>query len=248
MKCAKCGANLAMENAFCPYCGNENRFAKQHRADMDRFTEDYKRTKERVISDTKKFNIRSFRIAMVVVTIATFILLLVFSTRLHEHAWEYSYKKNQKNSPKYEAEVAELVANEDYLGLNELVRKHDISFRYNTDMYQYSHASNVAYDYQSLYQNILYMLQPTESYASNYVTRVVNSYDGLYNDAKEEYGYRNATPEVRTFAEHAYRDAGLLLKTYLGLTDEDLENWPNLSDAKKNLLIEEAYENVQHYN
>lgn len=55
MKCPGCGANLGLEDKFCPYCGTANPHAQQHQAEMQHFQHEFEITKERVEERANRF-------------------------------------------------------------------------------------------------------------------------------------------------------------------------------------------------
>lgn len=78
MKCKNCGSNLEIENAYCPYCGRENPFAKKHRDDMKKYASDYNSTKDEVISRSRNVNTKAVKAAVIALTVAAFIALLFY--------------------------------------------------------------------------------------------------------------------------------------------------------------------------
>ena len=54
-KCPSCGAEFDDTGTFCPYCGKENEFAKEHQESMEHYEADYTATKADVIAETRRF-------------------------------------------------------------------------------------------------------------------------------------------------------------------------------------------------
>ena len=55
MKCPGCGANLGLEDQFCPYCGTANPHARQHQAEMQNFRHEFEKTRDRVEERANRF-------------------------------------------------------------------------------------------------------------------------------------------------------------------------------------------------
>ena len=41
MKCPHCGAQIGLEEKYCPFCGLPNEFARKHQEDMDRYEQEF---------------------------------------------------------------------------------------------------------------------------------------------------------------------------------------------------------------
>ncbi len=44
MKCPHCGAQIGLEEKYCPFCGLPNEFARKHQEDMDRYEQEFQQT------------------------------------------------------------------------------------------------------------------------------------------------------------------------------------------------------------
>ncbi|MGN0156099.1 MAG: hypothetical protein ACI39N_02540, partial [Lachnospiraceae bacterium] len=80
MKCKYCGANLAIEDEKCPFCGKPNPFMTKHRSEMKRFTKEFEKTKSEVIEKSNRFNSWTIRVTVIAVLVALNVtVLLMFS-------------------------------------------------------------------------------------------------------------------------------------------------------------------------
>ena len=52
MKCPHCGAQIGLEEKYCPFCGLPNEFARKHQEDMDRYEQEFQQTQ-------RKFSMRT---------------------------------------------------------------------------------------------------------------------------------------------------------------------------------------------
>lgn len=240
MKCKYCGANLEIDTPFCPYCGKENPIAKQHREDMAKFERDYKETKKEVLTNSKKFNLRTLRITVVAVTVAAFailILLLVFNDEL-----SYSHYRNkaEKYSINYLDEIKTLVDGRDYLTLARLINSKNIRVSYinKTELEDYRYVMNAARDYEQLFSSVMRVAGGGNS-ASGMPGTIAGEIRYIFKDIKQG----RDEDEAGRFSDYysdVERDTILLMETCFGMDKETAESLPGLSDAKLNLAIEEA--------
>ena len=55
MKCPHCGAQIGLEEKYCPFCGLPNEFARKHQEDMDRYEQEFQQTQSEVYQKTRHF-------------------------------------------------------------------------------------------------------------------------------------------------------------------------------------------------
>ncbi|MBQ1896028.1 MAG: zinc ribbon domain-containing protein, partial [Clostridia bacterium] len=119
MKCPYCNNNLNIEDKYCPYCGKENKFAKEHQESMEHYEADYTATKQDVIAETKRFQTKTIRITILAVmaAIAAGFFILAMS------ADDISYSRREKaviaKSAHHKAAINALMEDRDYLAVNE---------------------------------------------------------------------------------------------------------------------------------
>ena len=239
MKCKKCGSNLDIDTAVCPYCGTPNPIAKKHREDMAKYEADYKSTKATVIGNSKHFNIKIFFIGATVVTIALFILLIILSKNSERIGFHNYTSGLRKGSAKYVEEVKKYVADSDYIGLTTLSRAKHMSFYDHEALKKYYYVSLAASNYSDLFTYIIRcefdswntsLPRPSDiSYPLKNVLRYLDN-------SKDE-----TDASVRAFADNLYRDTKALIVTYLGLSDSEYDALLTASDAQFDLAIEEAF-------
>ena len=56
MKCENCGAEIKLEDRYCPYCGALNKAAMQHIQDMDRFEDEFEQTQQEVQTKVRGYS------------------------------------------------------------------------------------------------------------------------------------------------------------------------------------------------
>ena len=240
MKCKKCGANLEIDTAFCPYCGVANPIAKKHREDMRKFANDYENTKKEVIDNTKKFNRKTFLITVISVTfvlVALLVLMSVFGNKI-----KYNMEKAQraKNSEKYLGLVEELIDKKDFLQLAEVKNRYSLR-TYDTSLEKYTDIIRASEYYSYVYQfTFEYLYRSVESsYSfmdsiSDYTRMIYDTYESVED------------PEMKEQVGNVVSDLELFFKTFLKLTDEEIASLPDITDAQRSVLIEEAIKNAKN--
>lgn len=240
MKCPSCGSNLQIDNAFCPYCGAKNPVAQKHREDMKRYAEDYKKTKEEVIGNTRKFNKTTLRVTAIALTVAAIvgvIALTMFKDRL---GMQMYHKHRNMNAPQYFEQVEQLVEKEDYLRLDALVTAKGIAYGNNKRMDEYTGVFRVTDYYAEVFTQLMYML--TDSSISDSEIDVLSTeINSFYRSFKNYSDYGKDNETVQKYLSDIKQDMSLLLKTYLKLSDETAAGLETMSEGNIFIMVEEAF-------
>lgn len=240
MKCPSCGSNLQIDNAFCPYCGAKNPVAQKHREDMKRYAEDYKKTKEEVIGNTRKFNKTTLRVTAIALTVAAIvgvIALTMFKDRLGMQMYR---KHRNMNAPQYFEQVEQLVGEEDYLRLDALVTAKGIAYGNNKRMDEYTGVFRVTDHYAEVFTQLMYML--TDSSISDSEIDVLSTeINSFYRSFKNYSDYGKDNETVQKYLSDIKQDMSLLLKTYLKLSDETAAGLETMSEGNIFIMVEEAF-------
>ena len=96
MKCQGCGYNINIEDKFCPHCGRPNDFALEHNESMEKFEEEFRSTKEEVVTNSKRFNSYTGKITI----IALLALLICLSFIGQYFSYEIRDSINERNATK----------------------------------------------------------------------------------------------------------------------------------------------------
>lgn len=240
MKCPSCGSNLQIDNAFCPYCGAKNPVAQKHREDMKRYADDYKKTKEEVIGNTRKFNKTTLRVTAIALTVAAIvgvIALTMFKDRLGMQMYR---KHRNMNAPKYFEQVEQLIAEEDYLRLDALVTAKGIAYGNNKRMDEYTGVFRVTDHYAEVFTQLMYML--TDSSINDSKIDVLSTeINSFYRSFKNYSDYGKDNETVQKYLKDIKQDMSLLLKTYLKLSDETAAGLETMSEGNIFIMVEEAF-------
>lgn len=152
MKCEHCGSNLIMDAAYCPYCGNENPYFKQHRKEMAEYQEEYLGTKEEIIKETKSFKHITIKTTICSVLVALNLIVFV----LMMNSWEITDWINSlyvtSNKTELLEEMEEYELEENFFEINYLYSEYNL-YQYD-EFDHYSALSSCISSYGFAYQTL----------------------------------------------------------------------------------------------
>ena len=243
IKCPNCGSQMGLEDKFCPYCGSPNTQAVQHQRDMEQFQDDYSETKEHVYRRTEVLrNQGSLLIMMVLILIAMIIAII-----LNARAWDIGYKIREKNVARYSATDTDIV--EQYLEAGEYGKF--TGYFDSNDMYYdydgtYDAVKSAARSYVRLFEYVNDIQDPSsylfrEDAGSGGFEYLAENLMRIYT-VEKDYSYNKEkvlTEDKLVYIHDIQERAGVMAKAYFGLTDEDVQEIPNMSAGKLEALLEE---------
>ncbi len=251
MKCRFCGGNISLEDVYCPYCGKKNEEGSKHASDMEHFEREFEQTRQEVYTTTRSYGVLYARIILLVIFVAGIIITAVVAS--HSYSFQRSRKEKEaaRNAKAYIQEMDEMLEEGEYLKFSEFCRYHYIS-AYNGDKYEkYALIIPAAGQYQYLYTELAQIVYPGPNGTSDYVVEAVgDSLDQFYKYASEEQiedtYYKDVDEEQTSRAfEGMEAQIGQLLKTYLGLSDEEVGELRSMTKSRRTLLIEESCEELR---
>lgn len=245
MRCQSCNAHLSIEDEKCPFCGTPNPEAIKHRQDMRRFSGEFHRTKSSVLRTSSETAQKSIRI-MIICIMAVLVLISIL---ILGNNWNISYaiqkSEAKRNYKEYSAILDQYEADGDAISFAAFYDEKSLYGVDSYDKYQYYHRA--AADYESIYYEVLRFMEetPLERTSSNSVKYLCDYIDYYYSYLGEEhYSFYEETgmyDEVHLQAvEQLTQKLEALLKFSFSLSDEDMENFRNLSNAEKQVLIERS--------
>ena len=250
MKCGYCGNNLNIEEKFCPYCGKENTFAKEHQESMEHYDADYTATKEDVYEETRRFKTKTIRITILAVMIAVAAGLFILAMSADDLKYSRMQKSIEANSGKYKAEINALMDARDYLAVDEYFDAKHIS--YSTPMEEYYAVEQASNYYAYYYGNILELLERNiedgiinHFRTTNEILTDIGKNIGKINEAcKVEKWYEERgcyTPEKMAYMDDLQAQVAVLAQAYLGISEEDAEQLSTMSEARIIVMLEDSY-------
>ena len=250
MKCQKCGANLGLEDKYCPYCGTANPFAKQHQEEMQHFRAEFEKTKANVENKANRF--AGTAVPLTILAIAFVLMIASFIFRLSADGIGRNIKIRRLASRKEELRtmIEEALDRGDY-GLVDTYN-HELDLYYITSSYGKDQALK---DYQLIFQacgdyeaacSTLCDFGTQRSYRFS-ADRIEDTCKYLAGSVHEVYAAEEKnwydescrTEEKLTRIREIQEQMTVLLIAYGGFTREEIETIPDLSEGKlQDILIE----------
>lgn len=241
MKCKYCGANLKIEDENCPYCGKPNPDAQKHRKDMKHYGREFQKTKQDVYTSVQKFTRWSVKSIILAVLIVLSVMMILLATNSYGLIRFVERWKIDSNADYYKQQLQQMEESGDFLEMAYYYSENNLV--YGDKMEEYKRVCRVAANYSYSYQALMKLIGPEDEYENR--TRMMENLSGnleqFYRSTiKQEYDDDQEFLEVHTAAmERMKGEMGILLKAYVHLTDEDLKTFPTLSEARKQVLMEE---------
>ncbi len=247
MKCEYCGNNLGIEDAVCPYCGKENKFAKKHNKDMRKYSAAFDSTREEVISNSKRFNSLTVRITVIAVLAALIAIMFILLGNNYDIRSAREEKIVAKNADQYRKELDRLMDEKDYLMIYNYMQANRIS--YSDVLPEYYEVYNCCHTYGTFLDYMNYLLDEdshmTDEEAIESIAEIVDRMY-LYANPTSEYEIKKYYNDKNmAFIDELTAHLETLVQGYFNLTDEEMESFETLSKAKKQLLLEEGYSRVE---
>lgn len=243
MKCPKCGANLSIDDAKCSFCGNDNPFAVKHRKEMHHFKKEFEQTKEEVLHKSNYFNRWTVKITLIAVLAALDLGLLLCARNMYSIDQFFQERKINAKIDDYREQLDEMLERGDYLAFSTLWE--DKSLYYCDNLNEYDLVAYAAREYETMYNYTMDIVVKEETdYFSHqtymeYTAESINSIYRHLEDAKnDEYGWY--LPETEVYLEKMTEKMEDFVQTYYGLTNEEKENFQELSKTQRLLLMEEG--------
>ena len=248
MKCEHCGCNLQIEDSFCPYCGQPNPFAVRHQREMQHFSREFQKTKQDVLEKSSRFNRRTVRITITAVLIAACAVMAFLCAAADDIRYMQNEKKIEAEAQHHKAEINTLMEERNYAGLYSYMDRNHLS--YSQALREYDAVYLTSMQYVRLYENLMILLSKAhdeEAYKYYQKEELIESIAGeigSISEAMEENDFRpeEFTEEKKEYMEDLQDMTGRLLVRYLHITEEEAEQLPSMSQARRSVLLEDAYE------
>ena len=249
MKCEHCGSNLNIEDKVCPFCGSPNPFAQQHQKEMEKFSKDYRKTKEDVLEQSTRFNKRVMRATILAVLVALCAVMAVLCFKADDIRWWRMEKDIQAQAGVHTTQLDELMEMRDYLGFEYYYQKNGLSY---TDSFrEYDAAADASWDYRRFYEDLLRLLARNEeenvyTYYSEeeLLADIAKDISALYQCLDEE-SYRFSEGALAhdkvAYIEDAIRSMEALVQAYFGISAGEASGMRSMTPARIEVMLEDAY-------
>ena len=249
MKCEHCGADLSIENAKCPYCGLDNPYYKQHREQMQQYQKEFQNTKKDVYQVTNRYVGKTIYITIIAVLVALNILGFFANAVLaDELARDINHSRARRKAAVLRENLEQMEQDGDYLGLTYYYYNQDGP--YVTELDDFGQIAVVCGNYRYIYETVTktfyYQNHSSEPNIEFQGKVIEDSLEDIYVAMDEENanyfdlkaGCYNAE-HVRAM-EKCLEQTYAVLHTYCNISKEDLENFREMSPAKRSVIIEEG--------
>lgn len=243
MKCQHCGANLTIDDEVCSFCGSANPFAAKHRREMRRFTNEFNRTKTDVLKESRHHSKWAAKITLIAVMVALNLIIWFAIGNSYEIEDFFMRQKVEGEYFKHKAALDEYEENRQFIAFEYYYNENDL---YCSDMFdEYRVVSNVCSQYMSAYTYLMNIVTKDETdYYSHedYLEYLSEQLEYLYDFAsKDEYDDPNWYKPIHQECMYAaVKQMEDLIQTYLGVSDEDIANFSEMSTARRQIIMEEG--------
>ena len=247
MKCEYCNGNLSLEDEYCPHCGQPNKHAKKHIDDMRKYQGEFEDTKRYVREKTTGYTEMTVRVVILSILI---VLILVFFA-VGSNAWginrEIRKSSAKRNYAEYSKIMDEYLANGDFLKFHIFCEYKGIRSYDSVYEEKYGDVINACSWYGNAYEYLIDFACFDGGASVSQVTETTgDALDYFYKYYRNEdffYTGNGGEPELyRKTLDDMERNIELILSVYCGFTKEEAAAFPEMSKAKRNILLEEKLE------
>ena len=248
MKCEHCGNNLQMEDSFCPYCGQPNPFAVRHQKEMQHFKREFQKTRQDVLAQSSRFNRHTVRITILAILIAACAFMAFLCAKADDIRYNRIEKRIEAEAKQHSAAIDALMEERDFAGVYSYMDRNHLSYTRAFD--EYDAVYMVSLYYTRLYENLMMLLLKSVNedvyryYKQEELIEDIAAGIGSIGEAQIENDYHpeQFTEEKKAYMKAAEEVADRLLIRYMHITEEEAEQLPSLTQARRTVLLEDAYE------
>lgn len=246
MKCPNCGKHIGIEVPKCPACGHTNPLAKKHNENIKKYDKRFKKTQDNVLTSAQKtegVGIRGgiFAILVAVIVILAFVWGFVIAASEGETD-EDRERDALKNKTKYSAQMRDFLEEGDYITFESFLLQHNIPL--NSEPYKefqrLEYVANRYYTCVQLWEKII-LRSDDPDYWDSSETDISNLC--MYLDSfMEVYEYNvkvEKNEDIAAYIEDMNSDIRAMLRRYLQMTDDEVDEFLGYSQAKKAVAMEE---------
>lgn len=247
MICNKCGRQIGIEDKKCPYCGTENQFALKHAKNMQNYEKKFDSTGNKVIDTAKKTGRFASKAVIIVILILIIVATMIVSSYNYtDHDGGEDKKREQaaRNTTENMTQIEDLLEKGQYVEAYEYMKAHGV-LDYDADAYKgLKGFGYVADSYCKCIENFEEMVycSPDPDYFDNFDSHsygfclYIDSFYQTYDTWKDS----NSCQEYREYIYDMEAQLRGVMKVYLGMDDQEIEEFLELSEAKKAVRLEEA--------
>jgi len=245
MKCHNCGKTIGIEELNCPDCGYANPLAKKHNENVRKYDQRFRKTQDKVLKSAQKTEGVGIRGGIFAILVAVIIVLAVIwgviSASGEGETDEDRKRDSLKNKTEYSAQMKSYLEEGDYISFESFIKHHNIPFGSEPYM-AYRKLDFVADRYYTcvqLWEKILLRSDDPDFWDSS---ELDISHLCMYTDSFLEVYKCNVEAEKNeefvTYIEDMNSDFRAMFRKYLKMTDQEVDEFFDYSQAKKAVTIE----------
>lgn len=243
MKCENCGSEMSIGDKECNFCKFENPYYKEHQESMKKYKERFKETKIDVYEKTGRFTELTIKITVTAVLVALNLIFLLIGVKSWEINDMVHTMSGAIHAKEHKEKLYELERAGDYLGFYGYHTAKDLLWVRKLD--EFDELRNCCSSYEMIYKYLLKLTVEEEGYMSRqdcvaYINEALNRLFDSVNPGERYYNEDCYTEEHIQAMQDVQDQAYVLLHVYCNISWEDLENFSDLSLAKRQSLIDEG--------
>ena len=241
MKCEYCGANMGLEDKYCPYCGKINPYAKQHQEQMQQYQQKFEETRQDVEAKANRFAGIAAPMTVLAISAVIFLASIILAFNADEIARSSRVRELEAQEPELRARIELLLNDQDYLALNEMYNDENlymISGSYRSEaLSDYDMIFRAASAYASLFEQLgnrtessKYRFEP--DHIEVYTSMIASSLVSLYTLEEKDYFEASCYTKDKLAPVHDMQDQiSALLIAYADFTPEEIRQIPDMSET-----------------
>ncbi len=246
MKCEKCGRQIGIEDLKCPHCGADNPFAGMHDQNMKQYKKRYGKTAGEVLDSAKDTGRLGKKAAVIVVLIlAIIVMMAVASYNYADHDNSEALKKEANKNPGENIEIIDaLLEDGDYMECRSFIYSKSI-MSYDADEYDALHGFAYVLDSYGEcieeFEELICCLGGEDhgGYFDSYNTYFCRDLDSFY-EVYETWVDSDRCAKYRDYMVDMEYELKVAVMVYLGMNEEEFNDFMTLSEAQKSVKIEEV--------
>ncbi len=247
MICKECRHEIGPEELKCPYCGADNPFALQHKQNMKKFKKEYAKAKREVSEFAGHVKGLSKKAAVLAALLIGILTAFIITSVNYADTDTDEDKKNDalRHADEYCGQVEEYLKNGEYTECSSFMYAHGIMSVSSEKYDGYRHIKYILSDYTDCigYIEQLVLRSTDKDYYDNtemlisHFCRHIESFDeDLENMLEWE-----KNEDYKAYMKDMDEELRIAMRIYFEMSEEELEEFLSLSQAKKAVKLEEVF-------
>lgn len=246
MRCPNCGKTIGIEEIKCPACGYTNPLAEKHNENIRKYDKRFKKTQDNVLESARKTEGIGIRGGIFAILVAAIVILAVcWGVVIADGEGETSEDRKKaalKNKAENAAQMKAYLEEGDYITFVSFIRRYDIPLN-EEPFKEYKKLDYVAEEYYSCvgdWERILLRSDDPDYWDSSGLD--ISHFCTDIGSFMEVYEYNagiEKNEEIAAYMEDMNADMRAMLRRYLQMTDDEVDEFLGYSQARKAVAMEE---------